>query len=71
MTISLGLLLLIAGLFAWKMKGAQMPHLILGALIMKAAAPDSIVDRLGASGVEIVQAIVTQVADAFGQTGVV
>jgi hypothetical protein len=70
-TITLGLLLLIAGFLAWKMRGAQMPHLVLGALIMKASTAGSMVDQLGATGIQVVQTLASALSTAFGGGAIV
>ncbi len=71
MTISLGLLLLIAGYICYRAKGAQLPYMILGALIVRAAGSGSLIDSLALTGVDIVQRVVGAVAQAFGQSGIV
>jgi tagatose-1,6-bisphosphate aldolase non-catalytic subunit AgaZ/GatZ len=70
-TISLGLLLLIAGFLCYRAKGAQLPYMILGALIVKAAGSGSLIDDLAVTGVDVVQRVVSAVAEAFGQSGIV
>jgi len=70
-TISLGLLMLVIVGLAWKMKGAQLPHVILGMLLVKAATPGSIVDDFAGQGLAIVNTIVNSVATALGQGNLV
>lgn len=71
MTISLGLLLLIAGYVCFRAKGAQLPYMVLGALIVKAAGAGSLIDSLALTGLDVVQRVVGAVAAAFGQSGIV
>lgn len=66
MTVTLGLMLLIAGFLAIKMRGAQMPHLVLGALIMQAAADGSMIDQLGDTGVQAVSTILSAISSGLG-----
>ncbi|HMG44630.1 MAG TPA: hypothetical protein VK611_25070 [Acidimicrobiales bacterium] len=67
MTVSLGLLLLIVVLAAWKMKGVQLPHVLLGMLLLKASEPGSMVDTLAAESLEIFTSIINAVASGLGQ----
>lgn len=71
MTFSLGLLLLIAGYVCYRAKGAQLPYMILGALIIKAAGAGSMIDNLAATGLDVVQTFVTTMGEAVGQSGIV
>lgn len=71
MTISLGLLILIIVLLAWKMRGAQLPHVFLGMILLKAATPGSIVDTVAVEGLELVNSVVNAVSSAVGQGNVV
>lgn len=71
MTITTGVLMLVIVFLAWRMKGAQMGHVVLGALLMKSAASGSIVDTLAASGLNVVNTVVNSVAQALGQGQIV
>lgn len=62
MTISLGLLMLVIVVLAVKMKGAQIPHVILGMLLLKASTPDGPIDKLAGEGLAILTQIVNSVA---------
>jgi hypothetical protein len=70
-TISLGLLLLVAGYLCYRAKGAQLPYMVLGALIVSASGPGSLIESLSITGVDVVQRVVGAVAEAFGQSGIV
>jgi hypothetical protein len=70
-TISLGLLLLIIVLLAWKMKGAQLPHVFLGMILLKAATPGSIIDTIAVEGLDLVNQMVNAVSGALGNGNVV
>ena len=67
MTISLGLLMLVIVGLAWKMKGAQLPHVFLGMMLVKAAAPGSIVDSVAAQGLTILTSVINSVSTALGK----
>lgn len=71
MTISTGLLMLIIVGLAWKMKGAQLPHVFLGMLLVQSAASGSMVRTLSAEGLELVNTVLNSVAGALGQGTVV
>lgn len=71
MTISLGLLLLIIVGLAWKMRGAQLPHVFLGMILLKAATPGSMVDTIAVEGLDLVNAMINAIAGAVGQGNVV
>lgn len=63
MQVTAGVVLLLALVFAWKMKGAQLPHLFLGVMVGAARIP--IVDSMAAMGTDLVMTIVRSVAGIF------
>jgi hypothetical protein len=71
MTISLGLLLVIVVLLAWKMKGVQLPHVFLGMILLKASTPGSFVDDIAVFGLDAFTTLVNGISSALGQGNVV
>lgn len=63
MQVTAGVVLLLALVLAWKMKGAQLPHLFLGVMVGAAHIP--IVDSMAAMGTDLVMTIVRSVASIF------
>jgi hypothetical protein len=71
MTVSTGLLMLIIVGLAWKMRGAQLPHVLLGMILVKSAAPGSFVDTIAAQGLDLVNTVLNSIAGALGQGQIV
>lgn len=71
MTISTGLLLLIIIGLAWKLRGAQIPHVALGVLFAQSLTPGSAIDNLSLQGLDIFNSVVNAVSAAIGQGNVV
>lgn len=71
MTISTGLLMLIIVGLAWKMRGAQLPHVFLGMILVESAQPGSMVRTLSAEGLQVVNIVVNALASAFGNGNIV
>lgn len=71
MTISTGVVVLIIVLAAWKMKGAQLPHVFLGMILMKSASAGSWIDTISGMGLEMVTTIVNAISQGIGQGHVV
>jgi hypothetical protein len=70
-TISTGLLMLIIVGLAWKMKGAQLPHVFLGMLLVESAAGGSLVRTISGEGLTLVNSLLNGMADALGQGNIV
>jgi hypothetical protein len=70
-TISTGLLLLVVIVLAWKMKGVQLPHVLLGMMVATTATPGSFVDTIGVEAVELFNTVVNAVTTGLGQGNVV
>lgn len=71
MTISTGLLMLIIVLLAWRMRGAQLPHVFLGMILVESAAAGSIVRTISVEGLGMVNDLLNALATALGQGNVV
>jgi len=70
-TISVGLLLLAIVFLAWKTKGAQLPHVFLGMLLVKAATPGSMIDKFAVQGLQILTSVVNSVSSSLGKGNIV
>jgi hypothetical protein len=70
-TISTGLLMLIIVLLAWKMRGAQLPHVFLGMILVESAAGGSMVRTISAEGLGIVNSTLNAIANALGNGNIV
>lgn len=71
MTISTGLVVLIIVLLAWKMKGAQLPHVLLGMILMAASTPGSFTHTIGVEGLDLMNTVINAVASGLGNGNVV
>lgn len=71
MTVSFGLIVLLIVFLAWKMKGAQLPHVLLGMILVKAATPGSIVDDIAGYGYDALNTLVEAVASGLGGGNIV
>lgn len=71
MTISTGLVILIIVLLAWKMKGAQLPHVFLGMVLMAASAEGSLTYTIGVEGLELMNTVINAIAGGLGNGNIV
>lgn len=71
MTLSTGLVMLIIVALAVKMRGAQLPHVFLGMILVESAAGGSIVRTISVEGLGMVNDLLNALASAIGQGNVV
>jgi hypothetical protein len=71
MTIPMGVLVLITAFLAYKMRGAQLPHVLLGMMLMGAAAQGSIVDTIGVQALDLYTQLLRAFFTAIGQGNLV
>lgn len=71
MTIPMGVLVLITAFLAWKMKGAQLPHVLLGMMLMGSASAGSIVNTVGVQALDLYTQLLNAFFTAIGQGNLV